>query len=297
MLENIIDVTMGLLLGLFLGMLVSLLYWRRRVRVREGHIINLKTSMKTKDSEMQDMRVRANELLSQLKKEKEVLNTKLKEYEIVVENRENTIDTLNIQLKDYETLLNEREKRADLLNTQLGERDKNIKDMNQQITEKDESINLLNKKANELDEKNKELVTRVNKAEEKVIELEKSLEKHEQEIKSMKTRMHVMQDDFTHILGIGPKVSSILRSAGINTFDKLASTDIARIKEILIDENPRLLRLTDPSTWSKQARLASKGDWEALSALKENLKGSRSLHSSKVDEENIQPVIVELEVI
>ena len=87
--------------------------------------------------------------------------------------------------------------------------------------------------------------------------------------------MQAMQDDFTHIMGIGPKVSSVLRSAGIKTFTKLASTDIDKITEILEDENPSLLRLTDPSTWSEQARLASEGDWEALTTLQENLKESR----------------------
>ena len=84
-----------------------------------------------------------------------------------------------------------------------------------------------------------------------------------------------MQDDFTHIMGIGPKVSSVLRSSGVTTFAKLAATEIDKIMEILEDENPSLLRLTDPSTWSEQANLASEGDWEALAVLQENLKESR----------------------
>lgn len=297
MLENLNEVTIGLLAGLLLGIFISLLYWRERFRVRGDRIISLKTSIKTISSEMQDMRVRAKELLKQQRKEIELLNTKLTDKEMVILSRENTIDTLNIQLNDYETLMNEREKRADLLNTQLSQRDKSIQDLNQQITEKDESINFLKKKASELDEKNKEQVTRAEIAEAKAWELGKSLEKYEREITSVKARLHAMQDDFTDIMGIGPKVSSVLRSAGVNTFDKLASTDIARIKEILMDENPSLLRLTDPSTWPEQARLISEGDLEALRTLKESLKESRRMKSSKVDEVNILPVSVELEAI
>jgi hypothetical protein len=67
----------------------------------------------------------------------------------------------------------------------------------------------------------------------------------------------------------------LLRLAGINTFVKLASADVKRIREILETENPNLLRLTDPSIWPEQARLASEGDWEGLSALQDSLKESR----------------------
>ena len=274
-LGNVFEVAILLVAGLLLGILISLLYWRGQVNERKDQIMDLETSVETKDSDMKNMRVRAQDLLNQRKKEIDSLNTQLKDYENRLNELENGIDVLNTQLKDYDNLLNEREKRADLLNTQLGQRDENIQDLNQQITEKDESINLLKKKADDLDEKNKESVTRSEDAEAKVGELEKSLEEQEQETSYLQARMHAMQDDFTHIMGIGPKVSSILRFAGINTFAKLASADIDKITKILEDENPNLLRLTDPSTWSEQSRLASEGDWEALTTLQESLKESR----------------------
>jgi len=370
MLGNLIEVAILLVVGLLLGILISLLYWRGQVDEREDQIIDLETSLESTDLDMKNMRVRAQDLLNQRKKEIESQNTQLKDYEDrfkeqekkvevlntqledsenLLEEREkrtdllNTqlgqrdeniqylnqqiiekdefinqlkkeaadlekslktqlkeyenrlnefekgIEVLNTQLKDYDKILNEREKRTDLLNTQLGQRDENIQDLNQQITkndeniqdlnqkitEKDEAINLLTKEATDLDENYKESVTRAEGAEAKVGELEKSLEEQEQETAYLQARIHAMQDDFTHIMGIGPKVSSVLRFAGINTFAKLASADIDKIKEILEDENPSLLRLTDPSTWSEQARLASEEDWEALTALQESLKESR----------------------
>ncbi len=81
-----------------------------------------------------------------------------------------------------------------------------------------------------------------------------------------------MQDDLGHLKGIGPKVSSILRAAGVNTFVKLAATDLNRINEILVASNPNLLRLTDASTWSKQAKLAADGEWEELKRFQNEMK-------------------------
>jgi NADH-quinone oxidoreductase subunit I len=71
-------------------------------------------------------------------------------------------------------------------------------------------------------------------------------------------------DDLTRIEGIGPKISGALQDAGIKTFAQLAATDVERIKQILEEANPNLLRLADPTTWPKQARLAASGKWEAL---------------------------------
>jgi predicted flap endonuclease-1-like 5' DNA nuclease len=88
--------------------------------------------------------------------------------------------------------------------------------------------------------------------------------------------MLAMQDDLAHLSGIGPKVSSILRTAGVNTFAKLANTDLTRINEILEAANPSLLRLTDPTTWSKQAQLAAKGEWEELKRYQNQIKSARA---------------------
>ena len=78
--------------------------------------------------------------------------------------------------------------------------------------------------------------------------------------------------DLKRIEGIGPKISDLLRGAGIATFSRLAATDAARLKEILTEAK---IRLADPSTWPEQAALAAAGEWGALERLQAELKGGR----------------------
>ena len=77
------------------------------------------------------------------------------------------------------------------------------------------------------------------------------------------------------IEGIGPKVAAVLRDSGVYTFAQLASLEPERLREILRDRDPNLLRLADPTTWPEQARLAAAGEWEALTRLQQELKGGR----------------------
>jgi predicted flap endonuclease-1-like 5' DNA nuclease len=82
-------------------------------------------------------------------------------------------------------------------------------------------------------------------------------------------------DDLKRIEGIGPKISSVLQGAGITTFAQLAKTDVSHLEQILEEADPRLLRLANPVTWPEQAALAAAGEWEALEALQNELKGGR----------------------
>jgi formate hydrogenlyase subunit 6/NADH:ubiquinone oxidoreductase subunit I len=82
-------------------------------------------------------------------------------------------------------------------------------------------------------------------------------------------------DDLTRLEGIGPKISGLLQATGITTFAQLADTDVDRIKQILEEADPKLLRLADPSTWPRQARLAASGKWEALERWQERLRGGK----------------------
>lgn len=79
-------------------------------------------------------------------------------------------------------------------------------------------------------------------------------------------------DDLKVIEGIGPKIASTLQAAGIQTFAQLSQTEVEKLRRILEDAD---LRLADPTTWPEQARLAAKGDWEALKKLQDSLKGGR----------------------
>jgi predicted flap endonuclease-1-like 5' DNA nuclease len=69
-------------------------------------------------------------------------------------------------------------------------------------------------------------------------------------------------DDLTRIDGIGEKLASILRTAGIDSFQKLANVSDTQLQEILQTANVRLRG--NSSTWAQQAAYASQGDWESF---------------------------------
>lgn len=79
-------------------------------------------------------------------------------------------------------------------------------------------------------------------------------------------------DDFKVIEGIGPKISALLHSAGIASYEQLSKQDVYRLRELLHGAG---LQIADPTTWAEQARLAANGDWEGLDRLQEMLKGGR----------------------
>jgi small subunit ribosomal protein S1 len=82
------------------------------------------------------------------------------------------------------------------------------------------------------------------------------------------------EDDFKKIEGVGPKISEILKGAGIPTFADLAKTDVEKIKEILAEAGSRY-KSHDPTTWPKQAELAASGDWDALKKWQDELDGGK----------------------
>jgi predicted flap endonuclease-1-like 5' DNA nuclease len=77
----------------------------------------------------------------------------------------------------------------------------------------------------------------------------------------------------TIIEGIGPKISGLLKTAGILTFAQLGTTDVTRLKQILDDAG--LTALADPTTWPEQASLAAEGKWDVLEQLQGQLKRGR----------------------
>lgn len=79
-------------------------------------------------------------------------------------------------------------------------------------------------------------------------------------------------DDLTELEGIGPKVSKVLSNAGITTFDALAHAKAADVQNVL---NATGLQMLNPEGWIDQAKLAAKGDMDALKKLQDELKGGR----------------------
>jgi predicted flap endonuclease-1-like 5' DNA nuclease len=82
-------------------------------------------------------------------------------------------------------------------------------------------------------------------------------------------------DDLVIIEGIGPRISGILKTAGITKFAQLAEMKPELIKEILTGVDERLGRIADPTTWPQQAGLAARGEMEALQILQDSLKAGR----------------------
>lgn len=67
----------------------------------------------------------------------------------------------------------------------------------------------------------------------------------------------VKKDNLKQIDGVGPKIESLLQVAGINTFAKLAKTNVKDLQAILDTAGPRF-RAQDPSTWRVQAKRLAK---------------------------------------
>ena len=82
----------------------------------------------------------------------------------------------------------------------------------------------------------------------------------------------VEPDDLKKIEGVGPKVSSLLNQAGIFTFQQMVDTGALKLESILDEAG---LQMINADTWPEQAKLAAAGDWDALEALQDELKGGR----------------------
>lgn len=79
-------------------------------------------------------------------------------------------------------------------------------------------------------------------------------------------------DNLKRIEGIGPRIESLLNSAGITTFQQLSDTPVDRLREIMVAAELRG-SFGDPTTWPEQARLAAAGLWDELKMLQDGLKG------------------------
>lgn len=83
-------------------------------------------------------------------------------------------------------------------------------------------------------------------------------------------------DDLTKIEGIGPKMSAALKSAGIDTFAKLAASNQDALKQAL--ESAGMNLAPSLETWAEQAKFAADGDWDGLKELQGSLVGGRRVN-------------------
>jgi len=81
-------------------------------------------------------------------------------------------------------------------------------------------------------------------------------------------------DDLRKIEGIGPKIASLFRAAGLGSFEALAAAPVEQLRNIL-DQAGSRYRAHDPATWPQQAAMARDGRWDELQAWQDKLKGGR----------------------
>ena len=83
-------------------------------------------------------------------------------------------------------------------------------------------------------------------------------------------------DDLKIVEGVGPKIETLLKEGGINTWAELAAAPVERLKEILDAAGPRY-QIHDPSSWPAQAKFAAEGKWDELKEYQEMLIGGRDV--------------------
>ncbi len=192
-----------------------------------------------------------------------------------IEELEGTVETKDKKIKSLNKNLKKDRATLETLNTDLNQRDTTIQGLEEQVRERSEHVIAAKAANTKLRMQNQETTDRAIGAEARVIELQELTQERNQEITALKAKERAMQDDFSHLDGVGPKISATLRSAGVKTFAKLAAKEVDDLREILVAENPNLLRLSDPTTWPQQAGMAAEGRWETLKALQETLKERR----------------------
>ena len=82
------------------------------------------------------------------------------------------------------------------------------------------------------------------------------------------------ENDFRKIEGIGPKISQLIKDAGIPTFAALAETEVEKLNEILEAAGSRY-RMHDPSSWPLQAKMAAEGKWDELKQWQDEHDGGK----------------------
>lgn len=85
----------------------------------------------------------------------------------------------------------------------------------------------------------------------------------------------VRLDDLTVVEGIGPRVAELCTALGIDSWETLARTDVARLQSMLDDAGSRF-QMHQPATWPTQARLLADGRWVEFRELVAGLSGGTS---------------------
>ena len=256
MFENPIESILLAAAGILLGGLSQGYYWSRNLKKTEKNIKLNEKNMKKMDKQIKNLNTNLNEQKTEIENMNLELSEK-KEETIRLQSKLEEQKEFTAKLKIYTASILEQNK----------EHDKTIERLNQEVSA--------------YMKQSPDLILRIEALAATNQQLEKTIQNLEGWNLELRSRMQRMQDDLSVIDGIGPKVADVLRLAKVNTFSKLASITPDEISKILGEKDTRLLRLTDPTSWPRQAKLASEEDWEGLSALKYSFKESKSIKKRK----------------
>jgi predicted flap endonuclease-1-like 5' DNA nuclease len=83
-------------------------------------------------------------------------------------------------------------------------------------------------------------------------------------------------DSLKKVEGIGPKIEKLINDMGVWTFRQLADTPVEKLQKMLEDAGPAY-RISDPTTWPKQAGMAADGKWDELKEYQDRLDGGKDV--------------------
>ncbi len=90
----------------------------------------------------------------------------------------------------------------------------------------------------------------------------------------------IIADDLKLVEGIGPKIEELFHAAGLKTWQSVAKSTPARLKEILVAAGERF-QMHDPGTWPKQCQMMVDDKWAELKAYHEILDGGVPIEGGK----------------
>jgi predicted flap endonuclease-1-like 5' DNA nuclease len=90
----------------------------------------------------------------------------------------------------------------------------------------------------------------------------------------------IIADDLKLVEGIGPKIEELFHAAGLKTWESVAKSTPARLKEILVAAGERY-QMHDPGTWPKQCQMMVDDKWAELKAYHEILDGGVPIEGGK----------------
>jgi len=80
---------------------------------------------------------------------------------------------------------------------------------------------------------------------------------------SGETSQEEAKDDLTQLVGINTEINSVLNNQGISNFKQLSHSDSNTLKKYINDSNIPLVDI-EVESWSHQAAMANKGQWDEL---------------------------------